>query len=137
MRLVLLAAFLAACAATPSAPGTAGAPPDAAATASRDTRGPTPPAHAIDLSVEALADASIQGPDPVGVVLTGGFGGRALDPVLQIGQARFPDYDHPRPGVLRFLVPDRAALSGGDAALVFPGDDDATVDLTAALREAL
>ncbi len=51
------------------------------------------------------------------------FPPRALDPVLHVGELRFTRYSHPRPGVLRFVVADRALLPQGAEVAVQYGDD--------------
>lgn len=51
------------------------------------------------------------------------FPPRALDPVLHVGELRFTRYSHPRPGVLRFVVADRALLPEGAEVAVQYGED--------------
>lgn len=60
---------------------------------------------------------------------------RALDPVLHVGAQRFVHYVHPEPGVMRFVVADRALLSEGAPVFVQYGDEASTrLDLAAALE---
>ena len=51
------------------------------------------------------------------------FPPRALDPVLEVGALRFVHYQHPEPGVLRFVLADRALLDGGTEIAIQYGDD--------------
>lgn len=52
-----------------------------------------------------------------------GFGGRALDPVLHVGQLRFTRYEHPAPDRMRFVVADRAVLPESATVTLQWGDD--------------
>lgn len=55
---------------------------------------------------------------PVAIdVLAPAWGGRALDPVLEIGGLRFHHYSHPGPGILRFVAADGDALPDGEVAV--------------------
>ena len=102
-----------------------------------------PPASAITVSIEALDAREL--PDglggttaaeaPVALSLGGGWGGRALDPVLVAGERRFTEYDYPAPGVLRFTLPDRALIEEGEVWVQWSEED--ILDLSAAVREAL
>jgi len=49
--------------------------------------------------------------------------GRALDPVLHVGELRFRHYTFPAKGVLRFVVDDVARLRDGDEVSLLWGDD--------------
>ncbi len=61
--------------------------------------------------------------------------GRALDPVLQVGELRFHHYTFPAKGVMRFVVDDVARLRDGDEASLRWGDDEASrVVLTRSLE---
>jgi hypothetical protein len=51
--------------------------------------------------------------------------GRALDPVLVVGGVVLRRYEHPAPGVLRFLADDVDLPEAGAIAIRW-GDDDAT-----------
>jgi len=63
-----------------------------------------------------------------------GWPGRALDPVLSIGDLTFHDYDFPARDTIRFTVPDTAALPDGAAVFLQFGDDVASrVVITQAL----
>jgi hypothetical protein len=63
------------------------------------------------------------------------FPPRALDPTLHVGELRFLRYAHPRPGVLRFVVADRALLPAGAEVAVQYGDDpDSRVLVTSSLE---
>ncbi|MDQ3034968.1 MAG: hypothetical protein M3Y87_21345 [Myxococcota bacterium] len=60
---------------------------------------------------------------------------RALDPVLHVGALRFVRYAHPQPGLMRFVVADRALLTEGDEVFVQYGDETSTrLVLTPALE---
>lgn len=60
---------------------------------------------------------------------------RALDPVLHVGALRFTRYAHPQPGVMRFVVADRALLPEGAEVFVQYGDETSTrLVLTPALE---
>jgi hypothetical protein len=54
------------------------------------------------------------------------FPPRALDPVLHVGALRFVRYEHPQPGVLRFVAADRARLPRGVEVYVQYGDETST-----------
>lgn len=102
-----------------------------------------PPTTAITASIQALEPREL--PDglggrvlatqPIALSLGGGWGGRALDPVLVVGQRRFTEYDFPAPGVLRYTLPDRALLGQGPILVRWAPDDQ--VDLGAVVQEAL
>jgi len=49
--------------------------------------------------------------------------GRALDPVLYVGQLHFHQYDYPSKGVLRYVVADAALLAPGVEVALQYGDD--------------
>lgn len=49
--------------------------------------------------------------------------GRALDPVLHVGELRFRHYTFPAKGVMRFVVDDVARLRDGDEVSLQWGDD--------------
>ena len=92
------------------------------------------PRAMTDIRVEILdADAQsgedgrgriVPASDPVYVDLVrpGGFPGRARDPELHAGQLRFSRYSHPAPDRLRFVVKDRALLTGAPLALQYEAD---------------
>jgi hypothetical protein len=64
-----------------------------------------------------------------------GWPGRALDPVLHVGELRFHHYTFPAKGVMRFVVDDVARLRDGDEAALQWGDDAKTrVVLTRSLE---
>jgi hypothetical protein len=52
--------------------------------------------------------------------------GRALDPVLRVGELRFHHYTFPAKGVMRFVVDDVARLRSGDEVSLQWGDDAST-----------
>jgi hypothetical protein len=52
--------------------------------------------------------------------------GRALDPVLRVGELRFHHYTFPAKGVMRFVVDDVARLRAGDEVSLQWGDDAGT-----------
>lgn len=61
--------------------------------------------------------------------------GRALDPVLRVGELRFHHYSFPAKGVMRFVVDDAARLRDGDEVSLQWGDDPSTrVVLTRSLE---
>ena len=90
---------------------------------------PTPAPSQIQVAIDDLGGG-------VGVRLSGGWGGRALDPVLVVGGERFTRYDFPAPGQIRFTVPDRSLLVPTAHAHVAFGAAE-QVDITAAYQEAL
>jgi hypothetical protein len=64
-----------------------------------------------------------------------GWHGRALDPVLHVGELRFHHYTFPAKGVLRFVVDDVARLRDGEQASLRWGDDErSAVVLTRSLE---
>ncbi len=79
---------------------------------------------------------TVEAPNAVAIDLDAHrFPPRALDPVLSIGQLRFTHYSHPHPGVLRFVVADRALLPEGAEVAVQYGDDASSrVVLTSSLE---
>ena len=81
---------------------------------------------------------TVQSPRPVAIDLDAhAFPPRALDPVLSIGQLRLRHYQHPEPGVLRFVLSDAALLTEGAAVSVeYEGDAQSRVVLTDALDAA-
>lgn len=119
------------------------AAPDERPVAAQPPEGMAPVPDVVTVSVHALgpgaagdgAGGTVQSGDVVAVDLLGAFGGRALDPVLHLGQARFPGYEHPAPGVLRFRIADRAWLADRPARLVY--GDEPPVALDRALDRAL
>jgi hypothetical protein len=63
------------------------------------------------------------------------WSGRALDPVLHVGELRFHRYTFPSKGVMRFVVDDVARLHEGDEASLRWGDDEGSkVVLTRSLE---
>ena len=48
------------------------------------------------------------------------------DPVLHVGELVLSRYDHPRPGILRFVLADREAVTEGSVVTVQYGDDAST-----------
>lgn len=65
---------------------------------------------------------------------------RALDPVLHVRSVdgrvalRFVHYEHPEPGLMRFVVADRAVLPEGAQVFVQYGEDEGTrLELSASL----
>ena len=102
-----------------------------------------PPASAISVSVEDLAPrtladglgGTVDASAPVALSLAGGWGGRALDPVLVVGDHRFTEYDFPAPGVLRYTLPERGLLDGGQIRIQWSEED--AIDISAAVQEAL
>jgi hypothetical protein len=62
------------------------------------------------------------------------FPPRAMDPVLHVGELRFVHYEHPRPGVLRFVAADAAALpEGAEVAVQYGSYADTRTVVAAAL----
>jgi hypothetical protein len=55
-------------------------------------------------------------------IQTEGWPGKAMDPVLVVGEARFTHYSHPSPTVIRFVVADPALLPAGAEAIVRYGE---------------
>lgn len=51
---------------------------------------------------------------------------RSSDPVLHIGGLVLERYEHPRPGILRFILADRDAIPEGAAVTLQYGDDEST-----------
>jgi hypothetical protein len=51
--------------------------------------------------------------------------GRAADPVLRVGPLVFRRYEHPAPGVLRFVAADRSALPAGAEVVLERGEGPA------------
>ena len=49
--------------------------------------------------------------------------GRALDPVLTVGQLTLTEYEHPSKQVLRFVVSDPSQLVAGSQVVLQYGDD--------------
>ena len=144
-RATLLALTLAAC-------GGADVPPTTPVATTPDAPSPVPPQHDVSAVITKLppGEASdgrgniVVAATPVGVELGGGWGARALDPILVVGENRFTAYDHPRPGVLRFLVADEALLTGVAGARVTYGEAPAgqggpfdEIDVSEALQAAL
>lgn len=84
--------------------------------------------------------ASVPATDPIAFdVDARRFPPRAIDPVLFVGALRFTRYEHPSPGVLRFVAADRARLERGAEIAVQYGDDASTrviVSPSLALPEA-
>lgn len=68
-------------------------------------------------------------------VLAPSWPGRALDPVLHVGELRFHRYTFPAKGVMRFVVDDVSRLRDGDEASLRWGDDESSrVVLTRSLE---
>ena len=63
--------------------------------------------------------ATVTAVHPVAIdVLAAAWPGRALDPVLEVGDLRFHHYSHPAPGVLRFVAADGTAIPAeGEVAI--------------------
>lgn len=69
------------------------------------------------------------------IVRADSWPGRALDPVLHIGQLHFHAYDHPSKSELRYVVADVALLpAGAEAALQYGDDTRSRVVLSTALE---
>ncbi len=97
-----------------------------------EIRGLVSPPTVIGLEI-SFSDAS-EGEDGFGQVIPAtravaldvradSWPGRALDPVLMVGQElRFSHYTHPAPGVLRFIAADVASLPPGASVHVQWGD---------------
>ena len=113
----------------------------------RDDQPPAapPPAPARDLRLEVHAIDAAQGEDghgnvvpathPVALdVIADAWGGRGLDPVLEVGDRIFRHYRHPGPGVLRYVAADGGALPAGAPVRLRWGEDSAnSVPVAAAL----
>lgn len=66
------------------------------------------------------------------VISPSGWPGRALDPVLHVGELRLVRYEHVTVQVLRFVLADRAAVTeGAPVALQWGEDAESRVDLGA------
>jgi hypothetical protein len=102
----------------------AAAPPPATPSATRPAgAGVTLRAISTDVGEDGHG-GTIAARDPIALDLDARrFPPRALDPVLTVGSLRLARYRHPRPGVLRFVLADRALLSPGAVASVQYGDD--------------
>lgn len=109
------------------APAALSAPPEAAISARLEVLEPQVVPDGLGGTVEA--------PAPIGLSLAGGWGGRALDPVLVVGPRRYTEYDFPAPGVLRYTLPERAVLEEVQARIEWSEAD--FVDVSAAVQEAL
>ena len=73
--------------------------------------------------------------DPRGLLLRGYFPGRALDPVLHVGDLHFHRYRYTDEGRLMFVVADVALLKAGAAVYVQYGDNEhSRIDITASLE---
>ena len=125
--------------AAPAAPEAAGpAPrsdsvtPGAPATDDSPTR-TTPPRESPVRRVEVHPIDAVEGEDgrghvvpavrPVAIDLhADAWGGRGLDPVLVVGELEFRHYDHPSPGLLRFVAADADALPAGRPVWLRYGD---------------
>jgi len=57
-------------------------------------------------------------------VLADAWPGRALDPVLEVGDLRFRHYSHPGPGLLRYVAADADGLAEGAPVLLRWGEED-------------
>jgi hypothetical protein len=142
-RALALALVLASCAAG-EAPahdrGAAAAPPVAPATAddAAPDRGLGAPPRPVVRGLEVVPVEVTEAEDGRGAVvpavrpvaldvIADGWPGRALDPVLLVGdELRFRRYRHPAPGVLRFVAADVATLPAGATVAVQWGDDAAS-----------
>jgi hypothetical protein len=122
-----------ACATEGAEPSMTAAPARPVATAhdEGDARGASRPSPRVALRVVPVtADVGEDGGGrriaataPVAIELVADhWPGRATDPVLRIGPRHFHHYDHPAPGVLRFIVADRALLPAGEEVLLDHGD---------------
>ena len=66
----------------------------------------------------------IPAPAPVAIeVQAERWGGRALDPVLHLGERRFTHYTHPGPGRIQFVLADEQWLDDGAPLAIQYGDD--------------
>ncbi len=63
-----------------------------------------------------------EGPDGISLRRADGWPGRALDPVLTVGNERLTRYDHPEPAVSRVFTDGRALAPGAPVVLQY-GDD--------------
>ena len=66
-------------------------------------------------------------PVAIDLHLERGWPGRAVDPVLLVGDLRFAVYEHPEPTVMRFVMADRDALPGGPMMLQWGEEVDSRV----------
>ncbi|MBI5500834.1 MAG: hypothetical protein HY907_11375 [Deltaproteobacteria bacterium] len=65
------------------------------------------------------------------------WGGRALDPVLEVGDLRFHHYSHPEIGVLRYVAADLEALpAGAPVSVRWRGDGRDRIPVVQALQVA-
>jgi hypothetical protein len=124
----------------------AAAPTDQEPVMSNNVRGPAEPGPPIR-GFEVTPVDDTQGEDghgqlvpaqrPVALdVLADAWPGRALDPVLYVGQVLvFRHYRHPGPGVLRFVAADADSLPSGEAVYLQWGDDQRSrVEVTSTLE---
>ncbi|MBN1773768.1 MAG: hypothetical protein JXB32_21075 [Deltaproteobacteria bacterium] len=89
--------------------------PTAATTATRESPVRRVEVHATDAAEgEDGRGNVVPAVRPVAIDLhADAWGGRALDPVLAVGDLEFHRYGHPGPGVLRFVAADADALPAG------------------------
>jgi hypothetical protein len=91
---------------------------------------PQPPiidTRRVPVDVEEAEDGwgqQIPAPAPVAIeVRAERWGGRALDPVLHLGERRFMHYTHPGPGRIQFVLADERWLDDGPELAIQYGDD--------------
>jgi hypothetical protein len=95
---------------------------------------PPPTAGARNLRLEVHPIDAAQGEDGRGNVvpaahpmaldvIADAWGGRGLDPVLEVGNQLFRRYRHPGPGVLRYVAADGGALPEGAPVRLRWGED--------------
>ena len=92
-------------------------PPSEVAPASQPPRARTAPRYTLSpVHVDEAEDGSgalVPAADPVAVDFDAhDFPPGGFDPVLRVGTLRFTRYSHPRIGVLRFVLAERALLRG-------------------------
>lgn len=115
--------------AEPAATSTGEADPEPSATSTGEAE-PEPSATFTVTSLGAVLDAEdglgarVATTDAVAVDLDARrFRPRALDPVLEVGALRFVHYQHPEPGVLRFVLADATVLERGEPIAIQYGED--------------
>lgn len=108
-----------------------------------DTAPDTKPgaAYALKLVAVSVAEAEngrevlVPATDPRGLELSGYFPGRALDPVLHVGDLHFHRYRYTDTGRLMFVVADVGLLKAGAEVYVQYGDNPhSRIDITASLE---
>jgi hypothetical protein len=101
-----------------------------------------PPVHGFAIEkidakrAEDGTGALVEATDPRALVVSADhWPGRALDPVLHIGQLHFHKYEFPSKGALRYVVADAALLTPGvEVAIQYGNDTSSRVVITPSLE---